>query len=233
MKKIFNKYLRQYKSVKNSTSIVVGSFSTVAAIIRMFKIQPNEIFNYILEGYNTIFRAPIIWVIEFVNLELPEWFPELFLAYIFLGVVTTRTFFNLYDNRTRVTKGLWGKLTWNKYSKKIFGVSKIGVFSYKTLAVAIWPIITIDYLFIYKKLWGRYMDDNHSPNFNAKIGLFTTRDKDIDKLIHKNANYSNTLSYDISSDSWYKYEGDFRIIFLTNLILATVIVICLLFFATI
>ncbi len=229
-------FFKSIESNKNKLSIVFSAFSMLATLKGIFNLQVNKVFELLLKGYQTALRDPLHWLVDLLPLSLPKWSADLLLFYLFFGFVTVRTFFSVYRHGflPGSSKGIWGKTTSllpssfrNKYPKLFNGF-------YTACLILVWPVVAISYLFVYKHIWHRYMDDAHSPNFNAHIGMAVNSSDSIRELLNLSEGeniYNKHITYDHKSDSWWAYRGDFRKMFIGSLIVSALLTVLLIFLA--
>ena len=153
---------------------------------------------------------------------------DLIFVYTLFGIATTRSLMSVYRMSDEyVVKGVWGGISANRLMLWLYRGSEYGRAVYQAIAVLLWPIVAAEYLFRYKYVWKRYLDRSSEPNFNAVIGTFTMSHSTMPALL-----YNQTLGYDLATDSWFRLEGDFRLIFVGNLLLTAVILVVLLLLGT-
>jgi hypothetical protein len=216
------------KTTTALASAVLTAFVLLQAIQKVFTLRLNGIALAVLDFYRDTVRVPVVWVLSRTRLRGAPWMADLIFVYTLFGIATTRSLMSVYwMSDEYVVKGVWGTISANRLMLWLYRRSKYGRAVYQALAVLLWPIVAAEYLFRYKYVWKRYLDSSGVPNFNAIIGTFTMSQSTMPTLF-----YNQTLGYDLATDSWFRLEGDFRLIFVGNLLLAAAILAVLLALGT-
>lgn len=213
---ILSQLVRPFRQVATLMGSVLGAFLILAATEKVINLPLNRFLIDVLDFYKVTVRQPTLWALAKVGILVLPWVPDLIFLYVFFGVATIRSLSSVYNReRERVVKGLWGRFSNNRLMCSLYKLPIIGEGVYQSLAILLWPLIATEYLFIYKYVWRRYMDKNHSPDFDAEIGSFTSRSKKRANLL-----YNDVIGYDLETDTWWRLEGDFRLLFLGNILLS-------------
>jgi hypothetical protein len=213
---IVSQLLLPFRKTLIVVSAAIGCVGLVGTIRKIIELDLNQKLRGLLNFYESNVREPVHWALAQTGFAFPRYTSDVLLIYILFGVACIRSLFSIYDSpQTRVIKGAWGWL-----SNLIFKIApKRGNGAkwivYQVLAIIIWPLIAFEYCFRFKYVWGRYMDNTHRPDFDARIGTFTSVEAKRPELL-----YNQRCGYDTKSDTWWRLEGDFRMILIGNLMLS-------------
>jgi hypothetical protein len=216
------------KTTTALASAVLTAFVLLQVIQKVFTLRLNGIGLAVLDFYRDTVRVPVVWALSRTRVRGAPWMADLIFVYTLFGIATTRSLMSVYRMSDEyVVKGVWGTISANRLMIWLYRRSEYGSAVYQAIAVLLWPIVAAEYLFRYKYVWKRYLDSSGDPNFNAVIGTFTMSHSTMPALL-----YNQTLGYDLATDSWFRLEGDFRLIFVGNLLLTAVILVVLLLLGT-
>lgn len=204
---------------------IISALSVTKLSVSYFSVQFNELVLRFIETYNSLIHTPVKKIFQFFRIEVTSEFIDCFILYLIVGGLVARTIRTVYPKGVRPLGGIWGKLIRIPGLKHLTLKNRLSYYWFYFFLIVLWPLVMIHYIVWKPFIVSRYVDHD-GPDFEQQIGWFAVKKSNLsDAFPHlKIGRLNNKIDYEGKSDTWYAYNGSFRIIFFVQL---CILIICI------